>query len=1022
MARLFAELLEQAGARAGHKFVQMTGGEALRKGAKTFAMELASLTGGKKGVGPPPEQILRKGMDVEVKDSEGKWYPGKISSVDKQKNVYAVVYADGTEEEDVVRDRVRALGEAERVGGVLFLDEAYDLDPANNPDGRAIVNELMSAAEDHRDKVTIILAGYKDDIEKKLYAFNDGIPSRFISVPFEDFDEDQLAQVWRSMCEKFEWHSSADVTRVAARRVVRGRGQKGFGNARTVRKLFDAAVSEAKHRYRDGVPTLIVEDVIGKEPTEENIPELKRTMDQLRAMTGLARVKECIQELVDMARSNYKNEQANQIDAITDVPLNRLFLGNPGTGKTTVAAIYGRVLKALRFLSNGEVVSKTASDFIGDHVGESQKKTRSILALSEGKVLLIDEAYGLDDLLYGKQALDTIVEQVHGNAGDDIAVVMIGYKPQMMKMLREQNPGLTRRFDPDSAFEFDDFNDRELLSIFSAACNRSAVVAPFAVKQHAVRMLAKRRRLPNFGNAGVVNNLVGSAKRRMLKRIGAHSGAVRRLELIDIDEGYGDTRDPLSALDELEESPVREWLEGVGKKIAVRRKEGETLDGLVTNLIFTGAPGTGKTTVARAIGKVLDAYGLLAKSDVVETSAPDLIGAYVGHSRQNVEKKMEEARGGVLFIDEAYKLGVGSFGEEAIMQLLTMLTLPEHIDGKTVVILAGYKQDMHAMLESNVGLKSRFKKEVEFDDWSADKCVSLVCSLAKKAQPSAFAFESEQQCISELKRGFVTLMDERRTGWANARDAKRMFDDLKQVRELRVYDAARPVSASKRTFTLGDVRRTVDEFVRSRPLSSGPKVRDAFMMSPPMAEAFANASQQRQREREREDNDEANERNEVEKREEESMQDSESEQSFESLLDEVDKLLTERKDMDEQHRQALEEERRRLEEEKRKRDELERLRREAEEAAKRARDEAERQRLLAEQRRLEEEARRRAEAERKRQRILRALQMVGRCPAGFCWHRRGSGFQCGGGSHFASLDAVARQAGVDVEDVNSYWS
>ena len=93
---------------------------------------------------------------------------------------------------------------------------------------------------------------------------------------------------------------------------------------------------------------------------------------------------------------------------------------------------------------------------------------------------------------------------------------------------------------------------------------------------------------------------------------------------------------------------------------------------------------------------------------MLETSATDLIGAFVGHSRKAVEDKMKEARGGVLFIDEAYGLGAGgSFTNEAVDQLVAMLTLPEYVGGKTVVILASYTDEMHQMLMHNPGLKNR---------------------------------------------------------------------------------------------------------------------------------------------------------------------------------------------------------------------------------------------------------------------------------------------------------------------------
>ena len=242
VARIFAELLFQAGARAGHKFVEMTGSAALRMGSKAFADELASLTGGKKGVGPPAT-YLRRGMKVEVEslDHPDKWFPARITNL-RDDGTYDVAYTDETDEEKVQKKRIVALEAKPKQGGVLFLDEAYDLDPKSNPEGKAIMAELMSAAEDSRDQVTIILAGYPDDIERKLFSFNVGMASRFQSIVFDDFDEDQLRKVWEKYASDSGWESDAKASNVAARRIARGIGNKGFGNARDVRKLFESAV------------------------------------------------------------------------------------------------------------------------------------------------------------------------------------------------------------------------------------------------------------------------------------------------------------------------------------------------------------------------------------------------------------------------------------------------------------------------------------------------------------------------------------------------------------------------------------------------------------------------------------------------------------------------------------------------------------------------------------------------------------------------------------------------------------
>lgn len=250
-----------------------------------------------------------------------------------------------------------------------------------------------------------------------------------------------------------------------AGRLAAGIGRKGFANARAVRKMHERATSVAKLRYlfsddaSDGKgkdksrrkkqgakaqPSIVVEDVIGAMPDRKENKELDAVLCELDALTGLERVKDKIFQLVRIAKANYKLELRGE--AKNELALNRLFLGNPGCGKTSVAKIYARVLKALRFISGGEVVYKTASDFMGDVVGASAKQTRAIIEMAQGNVLIIDEAYNLDDGMYGKQALDTIVELVTGLPGEDIVVVLAGYRSPMLTMLRNQNAGLARRF------------------------------------------------------------------------------------------------------------------------------------------------------------------------------------------------------------------------------------------------------------------------------------------------------------------------------------------------------------------------------------------------------------------------------------------------------------------------------------------------------------------------------------------------------------------------------------------------
>lgn len=162
---------------------------------------------------------------------------------------------------------------------------------------------------------------------------------------------------------------------------------------------------------------------------------------------------------------------------------------------------------------------------------------------------------------------------------------------------------------------------------------------------------------------------------------------------------------------------------------------------------------------------------------------------------------------------EAYDLGEGTYGKEALTKLLSMLTEPEFM-GKTVVVLAGYNEEMHLMLERNPGLKSRFKQNINFPDWKPTKCVELVEKMAKGAKPEGYELDDDARDV--LEHGFEALI--RLPGWANARDALRMFSDLECQRELRCgRGEGTAAEESKARITAADAQQAVAQFLRDRP-------------------------------------------------------------------------------------------------------------------------------------------------------------------------------------------------------------
>ena len=156
---------------------------------------------------------------------------------------------------------------------------------------------------------------------------------------------------------------------------------------------------------------------------------------------------------------------------------------------------------------------------MGDALGESQQKMSVLLKLCQGKVLVIDEAYVLDADQYGEEVLNTLVEKVMGDPGEDIAVIMCGYEREMHRMLRNQNPGLRRRFNPDNQFVFEDFSDQQLLMIMKSAIANEGLQVDLTTLVEAVSEISKKRAMPHFGNAGAVNSMISSAKIRLASRV-----------------------------------------------------------------------------------------------------------------------------------------------------------------------------------------------------------------------------------------------------------------------------------------------------------------------------------------------------------------------------------------------------------------------------------------------------------------------------------------------------------------------
>ncbi|KAK2464129.1 hypothetical protein APHAL10511_003877, partial [Amanita phalloides] len=653
-------------------------------------------------------------------------------------------------------------------GGAIFIDEAYQLTSEGNPGGGQVLDFLLAEMENNTDKLVFILAGYAKQMEK-FFDHNPGLQSRVpYQLVFEDYDKPELLKMFVKLIEttwggrmKVEGGLTGLYSRIAITRLARGRGTNGFGNARALQNIFSKIRERQAHRVekdrRQGNSTddfaMIAEDIIGPPPNRARNDS--KAWKKLEQMIGLESVKKAVREFFILIETNYLRELEEK--PIVQFSLNRCFLGPPGTGKTTVAQQYGSILKDLNLLSNGEVVVKNPSDFVGAFIGHSERNTKAILENTRGKVLVIDEAYmlysgsksgGNQSDTFKTAVIDTIVAEVQSTASDDRCVLLLGYEDQMKDMFQNVNPGLSRRFDIERAFRFENFNDAELLQILELKMKQQGLEATNAAKKVATDLLSRARNRPNFGNGGEVDNVLARAKGRSQQRLGPVADIV--LQPQDFDPDHDRSARASTNLENLfadvigcEEviQKLRDY-QSIARTMTARGMDARNK--IPMNFIFKGPPGTGKTTTARKMGQVFYDMGLLSAAEVVECSASDLIGEYVGHTGPKTKKKFEEALGKVLFIDEAYRLAEGRFAQESMDEIVAILT-DQKFMGKMMVILAGYDQDMNRLMNVNTGLSSRFPETINFHNIPVDRCMQL---LEKELAKDKIKFPALQDTAS----------------------------------------------------------------------------------------------------------------------------------------------------------------------------------------------------------------------------------------------------------------------------------